>query len=481
MNPVKTAEVIAVGTELLLGEIVDTNSARVAADLAEVGVDVYWSQRVGDNLGRIVAALEAALRRSDLVILTGGLGPTEDDLTRDAVAAVLGEEQHVDPELEAWLRRRFAANRRPMPESNLRQAMVIPSAEVLPNPVGTAPGWLARAQRDGKPRFVVTLPGPPRELERMWQGEALPRLPLPSSKLFVRTFKTSGLGESLIAELLGDLTRRANPSVATYAKVDGVHVRVAAKAGDAAAAAALAEPTLEEVAGKLGDHVWGADADDLPRLVLSALRGKGQRLAIAEAMTGGVLSGYLLGADDGVDQLSRPKSLNGKTPEARVHDSPRFGAIGGSVIACDLETMRALGVPLRLLQRLPSGAAEVVAALAAAIRAFFRADLGIANLGPCVPALAASHNSVTDEPGARSGAGVPAAPSPMTGQAGGGAPNAPGARPAEDERSITRVVIAIASESGTSVKTLDLPPLGGPWQRERAAFTSLHLLRSALR
>ncbi len=479
MNSVRSAEVIAVGTELLLGEVVDTNSARVAADLAEAGVDVYWSQRVGDNQARIMAALDAALDRSDLVVLTGGLGPTDDDLTREAIAAVVGEAQTVDPEIEAWLRRRFAANNRQMPESNLRQAHVIPSSEVLPNPVGTAPGWLVRLTRGDRARYIVTLPGPPRELERMWRQEALPRLPLPGSKLFVHTFKTIGVGESLVAEMLGELTDQANPSVATYAKVDGVHVRVAAKADDLDRASALARPTVERVAATLGDSVWGTDSDDLPRLVVSALRERGQRLAVAEGSTGGVLTGYLVGADDGVDQLGRPKASNGK-PAVPDQLARRSGAVSGSVITCDLETMRALGVPLGLLQKLPYGAVEVVVALAAAVRAFFKADLGVANLGPCVPVLAASNDESIAEPGVGKPTRMQAGEAPPAGSP-GGLPAVPGAKPVGDDRTITRVVIAIATASGTSVKTLDLPPLGGPWQRERSAFTSLHLLRSALR
>ncbi|HNQ98998.1 MAG TPA: CinA family nicotinamide mononucleotide deamidase-related protein [Trueperaceae bacterium] len=479
MNSVRSAEVIAVGTELLLGEVVDTNSARVAADLAEVGVDVYWSQRVGDNQARIVAALDAALDRSDLVVMTGGLGPTDDDLTREAIAALLGEAQTVDPGLEAWLRRRFAANGREMPASNLRQAHVIPSSEILPNPVGTAPGWLVRLTRAGKERYIVTLPGPPRELERMWLHEALPRLSLPNSKLFVRTFKTIGIGESLVAEMLGELTDQPNPSVATYAKADGVHVRVAAKADDLERAAVLAGPTVEKVAATLGDSVWGTDSDDLPRLVVSALRERGRRLAIAEGGTGGVLTGYLVGADDGVDQLGRPKALNGKAATSGPA-SQRLGAVSGSVITCDLETMRTLGVPIGLLQKLPYGAVEVVAALAAAVRAFFKADLGVANLGPCVPVLAASNDVSIAEPDVGKLTRTQAGESPQAGPP-GVLPPVPGAKPVGDDRTTTRVVIAIATESGTSVKTLDLPPLGGPWQRERAAFTSLHLLRSALR
>lgn len=476
MPAIRNAEIITVGTELLLGEIVDTNSARIAADLAAVGVDVYWSSRVGDNKARITHALRAALQRSDLIVLTGGLGPTDDDLTRDAVAEVLGEEQRVDPELEDWLRTRFANNGRTMPESNLRQANVIPSSEVLPNPVGTAPGWLVRLSLDGVERFIVTLPGPPRELDRMWQNEALPRLPLPTSKLFVHTFKTIGVGESSVAETLGALTDQGNPSVATYAKVDGVHVRVAAKASDAEQAAALAKPTVAQVAALLGDAVWGNNGDDLPSLVLAGLRSRGKRLAVFEGSTGGVLTGYLVGADDGVDQLARPKSLLGSAkPPIRPS-----GAVSGSVIACDVETMRALGVDMRLLQKLPSGAVEVVVALAAAVRAFFKADLGIANFGPCTPALVASQYLNFDERSAKEDGGAAVSLPPQGGH-GSAAPTAVGAKPVEEERLRTQVFIAIASESGTSVRTLDLPPLGGPWQRERTAFTSLHLLRSALR
>src|SRR5690606_8726475 len=168
------------------------------------------------------------------------------------------------------------------PDSNLRQAHVIDSATVLPNPIGTAPGWLVRAELHGKERVIVTLPGPPREPDRMWQEEAKPRLELPASRLFVRTFKTLGAGESHIAELLGDLTRQANPSVATYAKLDGVHVRVAAKAEDAASAEELAQPTLERVKELIGEQTWGYDADELPRLVLDGLERRGARQAVAD-------------------------------------------------------------------------------------------------------------------------------------------------------------------------------------------------------
>lgn len=435
MSAIRSAEIITVGTELLLGEIVDTNSARLAADLARSGVDVYWSQRVGDNRARLEQALTAALGRSDLVLLTGGLGPTDDDLTRDAVAAVVGQEQRLDPELERWLRGYFQARGSAMPDSNLRQAQVIDSATVLPNPVGTAPGWLVRLQFGGAPRVIVTLPGPPRELDRMWSHEAKKRLELPESRLFVRTLKTLGAGESHVAELLADLTVASNPTVATYAKIDGVHVRVAAKGQDLASAAALAAPTVQRVEELLAGKVWGHDEDELPNLVIDRLRERGVRLAVAEGLTGGLLTSWLTEAAAG-----RGTHVN--------HES-----LAGSVIAYEPELMRTLGVPANLLQRLPLGATEVVAALAAAIRAFFTADFGVAVGFGVVPPTA----------------GVARA-------------SAPGdEKPDEVKRLPTTVAIAIATEDGTTVKALELPALGRSWQRERTAISSLNLLRLALR
>ena len=425
MPPLESAEILSVGTELLLGEIVDTNSAEIAASLARTGVDVYWSQRVGDNLARVRAALERALDRSDLVVLTGGLGPTDDDLTRDAVAAALGETMTPDPDLESWLRERFASFHRSMPERNLRQALLIPSAVALPNPIGTAPGWLAHTARAGRTRAIVTLPGPPRELRRMWEREALPRLAseLPTRRLYAHTFKTHGVGESDVAERLGELTDAGNPSVATYAKHDGVHVRVAAKADSLDAARALASATEAIVAERLAGAVWGHDDEHLPELVIDRLRASGLSLAVAEMGSAGTLA-EILGGVEGAEE-----------------------AVRGAVVAWSPETMATLGVPTELLARLPRAASDVVAALAVSIRALFGSDLGVA-VGP-VQLIGAD--------GADGDVG-----------------------PDWNERASARVVIAIAAERGASVETLTLPPLGRAWLRERLAFTSLFLLRSAL-
>lgn len=346
--PIRSAEIVAVGTELLLGEIVDTNGAWLAATLADRGVDVYWSVRVGDNLARVRDALEAALERSDLVVTSGGLGPTEDDLTREAIAAVAGQAPTVDPVLERELRARFERMDRSMPAANVKQAWTIPAAETLPNPRGTAPGWLVRLERGGRTRYVAALPGPPRELLRMVEHELLPRLPLPAGRLWTTTLKVGGVGESHVSERLAELTAGANPSVATYARADGVHVRIAAKGPDAEAAETLGRPVALEVAARLGEAVWGADDDDLASVVIEALRRSGRRLAVVERATGGGLAAALAAADE------------------------RGSALIGAVVAWQVDAMDTLGPPAASL----GGANAAEAAVGA--RAFFAADAAIA-------------------------------------------------------------------------------------------------------
>lgn len=353
-----TTELLSVGTELLLGEIVDTNTAWLAQDLAQRGVDVYWSQRVGDNLPRLTEAIHQALARSDLLVMCGGLGPTDDDLSREALAAVCGETPQIDEGLALKLRARFVATNRPMPQKNLKQAWLIPAAEALPNPLGTAPGWLVR-RPDG--RRVVALPGPPRELQRMWLSEAVPRLSLPTSALLMKTFKTQGIGESAVAELLGELTLSANPSVATYAKRDGVHVRVAAKAASEAEAGVLAEPVLKLVRQQLGEYIWGSDSDELPTLLQQRLRERGETIASMESLTGGLIA-QLLTAAAGASAAYR-----------------------GGVVAYSAQAKAAFGVPRDLLERYGSVSEEAAHAMADAARRLFAGDYGLATTGVAGP------------------------------------------------------------------------------------------------
>ena len=282
------AEIIAVGTEILLGEIVDTDSQYIAARLPALGIDLFWVTQVGDNLPRVRAALERASQRSDLIFTTGGLGPTEDDLTREAIAAMLGEDMTVDPALEAHLHEFFARRGRPMPERNVKQATLIPSARAIPNAYGTAPGWWV--EREG--RVIIAMPGPPGEMRRMWEAEVEPELRRRAGGfvLVSRTLKTSDVTEGLVDELLGDVKHGANPTVSVYSRADGIQVRIAAKAADRHAADALIAPVEAEARRLLDDAVWGADADTLEGVVGTMLRERGSSLATMESCTGGLLA-----------------------------------------------------------------------------------------------------------------------------------------------------------------------------------------------
>lgn len=285
------AEILSVGTELLLGQIVDTNSAYLAGRLAGAGVDCLHMTTVGDNLDRAVEAVRRGLGRSELLVMTGGLGPTEDDLTREAIAAALGETPAVDAELARELAEWFSGRGAPMPERNLKQAWLIPSARALPNPHGTAPGWDVR--RDGK--RIIAMPGVPREMTPMWEDHVEPTL-FAGAVLRSRTLKLLGIGESAVEEALGELVHSLSPTVATYAKNDGVHVRLTTKDADESIVVHRLAEMERRVRERVGDHVWGADGDTLGSVVDAALRARGWRLATAEALSAGELAHALAGA-----------------------------------------------------------------------------------------------------------------------------------------------------------------------------------------
>jgi nicotinamide-nucleotide amidase len=277
------AEILSVGTELLLGQIIDTNAAYLARRLAALGIDLFHISQVGDNLTRATTAVEQALARSDLLVCTGGLGPTEDDLTREAIATALGEEPRVDPALEREVRGWFGSRGLTMPERNLKQAWLIPSARAIPNPNGTAPGWWVRK----KEKEIVAMPGVPREMTAMWEERVERELAARGSPLVVRTLKVLGIGESAVEEALGDLVRSSFPTLATYAKNDGVHVRIAAKADDRARAAEAVARVERLARERLGEHVWGVDDDSLLALIGGELDRRGWRLALRESGSGG--------------------------------------------------------------------------------------------------------------------------------------------------------------------------------------------------
>lgn len=288
------SEIVSIGTELLLGSIVDTNAAYLGRELATLGIDNYFVSAVGDNLGRLTDTLRRAWERSDVVVMTGGLGPTEDDLTREAISALLGEPMEVQPTLEQDLRAFFARRNIAMPERNVKQATLVRSATALPNPVGTAPGWWV--ERDG--RIIVAMPGVPSEMTRMWSLEAKPRLQQRAggNVIFSRTLKVIGIGESTVEEMLGELVHSTLPTVATYAKRDGIHVRLTAKASSQDEAEMLIAPIETHIRDRLGVAIYGADEETLAESTTRLLDALGLTLGIAEAGTAGVVTAELAGA-----------------------------------------------------------------------------------------------------------------------------------------------------------------------------------------
>lgn len=293
------AEIIAIGTEILLGEIVDTNSAHIAQQLPELGIDLYFKSVVGDNLGRIRDTFERAWNRSDLIITTGGLGPTDDDLTREGIAGLLGEEPYVDDALERRVRAFFASRNYPMPESNLKQAWLIPSARALENPRGTAPGWWV--ERDGK--VIVSMPGVPPEMELMWANLVRPELERRSEGevLVTRTLKTLGIGEGTVDEMARPLYSTPGIGIGTYARADGVHLRIGAKGATREEAWHRILPVEEELDRIFGPAIWGRDEDTLEGHIRNLFVDRRQTLSVMESCTGGLLASTLTDVSGAAD------------------------------------------------------------------------------------------------------------------------------------------------------------------------------------
>ena len=281
------AEIISVGTELLLGTSTNTDARDVSLALAELGINVYWHTVVGDNPARLTECLYRARNRADLIVTTGGLGPTCDDLTKQTIARAFGRELYFDTEAADSIRAWFAERNRAFTENNLSQAWLPEGCTVLPNDNGTAPGCIFEA--DGI--TVIMLPGPPRELNAMLNGYVIPWLRERSDKTIrshsVRMF---GIGESAMEEKLRDLMDGSNPTVAPYAKLGECLVRVTAKADTPQECDEMIAPVVEEVCRRMGDTVYGIDSPDLEHRVLELLAEKGKTFASAESCTGGMVS-----------------------------------------------------------------------------------------------------------------------------------------------------------------------------------------------
>jgi nicotinamide-nucleotide amidase len=357
------AELVGVGTELLLGQIANTNAQWMSDRLASIGVDVLHHQVVGDNLERIQEVLGLALERSDVVLVTGGLGPTEDDITRDALAAMLGVGMRRHPEIEQLLRSKFDRfGGSGMPESNLRQADVPEGCRYIVPIRGTAPGLVAEFSDGGR---IYAMPGVPAEMMEMMENTVLPELAARSgpSALVSRTIRCTGIGESRVAELMRDLfTTLTNPTVAYLASLGEAKVRLTAKAATAEEAERIIAPVADEVVRRLGDTVFSTDDESLEQAVARLLRERDRTLATAESITGG-----------GVAE--------------RMSHAPGSSAVfvGGAVTYTAEAKERVLGVSRATLDGAGVVSEACAREMAAGARGLFGADVAVSLTGAAGP------------------------------------------------------------------------------------------------
>lgn len=348
------AEVLSIGTEIMFGEITDTNAAFIAGQLPQYGIDLLYVSQTGDNPTRMRELFDRAWGRSDYIFVTGGLGPTEDDITREMIGEMLGETLTVDPEQERLLRARMEASGRRMPERNIKQAMLIPSARALPNPRGTAPGWWVERDR----KVIVVMPGPPAEMTRMWEHEVAPELERRADSILVsRTLKTTGLGESAVDEMLSPLLKGTNPSIGIYHRADGVHARIAAKAKTRAEAQRLIEPVEAQARAILGTAIWGVDDESLAAAIGHMLRAQGLTIALMESATGGAIASAITDIDGSSDYFK------------------------GSLVTYATEAKIANGVPAEVPAQHGVISRETAEAMAAAARLRLNASLGLGITG----------------------------------------------------------------------------------------------------
>ena len=357
------AEIISVGTELLLGQIVDTDAVFLAQMLSRLGISIYHRETVGDNPERLKATLGQAFSRADLVITIGGLGPTQDDLTKEVVAEVLGDTFVEDTAHTQWLQERASLRGwQDLPPSFAKQALVPAHGRGIPNPQGTALGALFEI--GGK--IAICLPGPPNELIPMTNQSVEPYLTEKTSGsrsvILSRTLRIAGMGESVVEERAKDLMASDNPTVAPYAKTGEVHLRITARAATPEAAAALIAPREAALRERLGDVVYGVDNETLEGAVVGLLQLLGQSIALAESCTGGLVA-------------------------KRLTDVPNASHVFGlGLITYSNEAkVKYLGVPEEIIERTGAVSPETAKAMAAGARSAGGADLGVSVTGIAGP------------------------------------------------------------------------------------------------
>jgi nicotinamide-nucleotide amidase len=366
-----SAEILCIGTELLLGDILNGNARWLAQELASLGVPHHRQEVVGDNRERLMAAVRGAAERCRLLITTGGLGPTADDLTTEAIAAAFNVPLVEHPEVWQDIQLKLGARGKPVAPSNRRQAQLPEGAAVLPNLTGTAPGMIWSPI----PGFtILTFPGVPSEMHAMWRATAVPWLRqagLAEGVFLSRRLHVWGIGESVLAEQVADLLVSANPTVAPYAGGGQVTLRLTARAEEALAAQALLEPVEREIRDRIGTACFGADDDSLASVVLAQLAEQGQTLAVAESCTGGAL-GAALAAVPGASQVW----------------------LGGVIAYANATKQALLGVPADLLERWGAVSDPVALAMAEGVRERLACDWAVAITGIAGPSGASAEKPV---------------------------------------------------------------------------------------
>lgn len=353
------AEIISIGTELLLGEITDLNSAYLAGQLPLLGLDLLFISTVGDNRQRLVETLKHAWQRSDIIIATGGLGPTEDDVTREAIADFFEEPISIDQSLVEQFKKLFSRFNMEMPESNIKQASIIPSCQVIPNPRGTAPGWWV--EKDS--HVVIAMPGPPGEMQQMWTSSVAPRLQgrFSDSIILSKTIKTFSLSEAKVGEITRPYLQAMNPTVGIYAKPDGIHLRITAKADSVDKAQKLIDSTSSGIHELMNEYIWGSDSDTLEGIVADLFLKKDMNLATIEVETGGILSNII----------------------TNVANSSRFYKCG---IVISLDEMNPMfGIDNDFISKYGPVSQEAARQLASSVRKQYGVSIGVGLIGVMEP------------------------------------------------------------------------------------------------
>jgi len=345
------AEIIPVGTEILLGNIIDIDSSFLANQLPLLGIDLYFISTVGDNQERLVDTLKQAWKRADLIITTGGLGPTQDDITREAIGELVSEELTVDEKLWQELQDLFSRYLREIPQSNIKQATIIPSAQTITNSMGTAPGWWV--EKDD--HIIIALPGPPDEMQLMWRESILPKLKqrITGEVILSRIIKTFRLAEAKVDELVAHVSKLSNPTLATYIKPDGVYLRITAKAKGKTEAQRLISQSEEQIRSVLSSYIWGVDDDTLDSVIGELLRAKNLSLATMESCTEGLLCSTIASGRESWTYFK------------------------GGLLACCDEAKMACGVDTSIIERYGEESTQVAKAMAETARRNLKTDIGM--------------------------------------------------------------------------------------------------------